>query len=92
MKEIKEFSKYFQNCSSNKQEAIINQLYELMHQSTSSNIKDDIQIKTCPHCQSEKIAANGKNKGILKLLYFGRKFPCNTAGSQNSPIVNFLCH
>lgn len=77
MKEIKEFSKYFQNCSSNKQEAIINQLYELMHQSTSSNIKDDTQIKTCPHCQSEKIAANGKNKGI-------QRYKCNDCGKNYS--------
>lgn len=62
----KDFQDYFINSSNSVKEEIVNQLLYL---STSCNtMEENIELRPlhCPHCQSKKIRANGKLKGVQR--------------------------
>ena len=78
---INEFITYFKNSSLKEQENIIHMLLELMQQNLNKDLikqtpKDKKQIN-CPHCKSNAIQANGRNKGV-------QRYRCKACGKNFS--------
>lgn len=81
MEVINDFISYFKNSSLEEQENIIYTLLELMQHNLNENLinqspKDHKQIN-CPHCQSNAIQANGKNRGV-------QRYRCKECGKNFS--------
>ena len=59
-----DFKDYFVNCCTSDQQSIISSLLSIS--TTDCNLADNSQQKavSCPHCNSSKIRANGKLKGV----------------------------
>jgi len=70
MQEFADFIAYFKDSSLEEQQTIIDNLLVLMQTNLNENLIDQVpqdkhQIN-CPHCNSNDIQANGKNKGIQR--------------------------
>lgn len=61
-----DFYEYFQNLPSLEQEEIVSTLHGLLVD-TCSKI-ESIRSLSCPHCTSDKIRGNGKNKGVQRYV------------------------
>lgn len=70
MKELSDFIEYFKDSPVQAQQAIVDTLLELMQTNLNADLirqvpKDKQQIN-CPHCSSNEVQANGRNKGVQR--------------------------
>ena len=72
-----DFKDYFVNCAHAEQQSIISSLLSMS--TAECNLVDTSQHKavSCPHCNSPKIRANGKLKGV-------QRYVCNECGKNFS--------